>query len=154
MFTLNPLYSQNQISNNIDSKAVDDLSSWSISLSSDSIELATGTPPCDRNRLMKTGYIRIHHEIFLHLLNTQKINSVEDSSITQYPTPVSNIVIIRTNSVRPLKALLFNTSGQELGRYNLNFGKNQINVKDLPSGWYTLKVYEEELYLDSFRFVK
>ena len=81
MFTLNPLYSQNQISNNIDSKAVDDLSSWSISLSSDSIELATGTPPCDRNRLMKTGYIRIHHEIFLHLFNTQKINSVEDSSI-------------------------------------------------------------------------
>ena len=80
----------------------------------------------------------------------------ENTNITAYPNPTSDIVFIKFtgNDFIYSKAELYSLDGKLLRINDLNSDINQVNCKELPNGEYILRVKQKEQVLRSFKVVK
>ncbi len=63
------------------------------------------------------------------------------NSISVSPNPAHNLAVISLrNNVKPLKVLLFNSMGQQLGSYNMNNESLTIDVSKLNAGTYFINI--------------
>ena len=111
----------------------------------------------DRNPVLGINYYRLKQIDFdgkFDLSNVRSVNFKGDSQVSLFPNPASDLITVSNAFSEPLTAYLFNSLGQEIDRYELDVGQNQINIQLLPSGWYTLKIYQTEVHTSSLRFVK
>jgi len=76
------------------------------------------------------------------------VDFTSENNWNVYPNPASSIVIVTASpdalispdSYREQQFQLFNAYGQEVKIQNLVIGKNEINISNLPSGIYFLKI--------------
>ena len=78
------------------------------------------------------------------LLCTNIVNAIENikdkSNIAVYPNPAKEVLIIKNEELRMENYSIFNVSGQILMQGALSTETTNINVKELPSGMYFVKV--------------
>jgi hypothetical protein len=68
----------------------------------------------------------------------------KSSDINLYPNPAVDELFIETEVERSLKVDIYTISGVKVYSENLVKGKSSISVKDLSSGIYLVKVYDEQ----------
>ncbi len=74
------------------------------------------------------------------------------NQLNVYPNPIENTIHIQAeNGVKINKIVLYNSSGIQLKETN---GTEELNVQDLPSGLYILKVMNEQNQTSVFKLVK
>ena len=79
-------------------------------------------------------------------------HSLSQSQLNVYPNPIENTIHIQTeNGFTINKTVLYNSSGIKLKEAN---GTKELNVEDLPSGLYILKVMNEKNQTSVFKLVK
>lgn len=66
-----------------------------------------------------------------------------ETSINLYPNPVTDELYIKTEGTKSLKIDIYSISGVKVYSENLENGKNSISVKELGSGIYIVKLYDE-----------
>ena len=71
-------------------------------------------------------------------LNTN-VFSIDDTHI--YPNPVQNRLTIQSNKIEIQKVEIYSVLGKKIKEIERSF--NNINVDDLSSGLYLLKIYSE-----------
>lgn len=80
----------------------------------------------------------------------------ENTNITAYPNPTSDIVFVKFTGDEFLKskAELFTSDGKLLKILELNSEINQLNVKQLSNGEYFLRISKKGQVLRSFKIIK
>lgn len=84
------------------------------------------------------------------VLQTEE-NSVLENSITMYPNPVKNILNLNTDNITLTKVEIFSVLGKKKKELTTNL--NKIDVEDLSSGLYLIKVYAVDISYTT-KFIK
>jgi len=73
-----------------------------------------------------------------------------------YPNPTSSFLNLRIENytIENLKYSLFDISGKEISNQKIKNSETQINMSNLPSALYFLKVIEEGKLLKTFKIIK
>jgi len=126
-----------QIGNDIDGEASADFSGRSVSLSGDGFALAIGAPFNDGLNGVDSGHVRVY--------DLKKILSTNDDVALHhfklYPNPVTNEFVIQLQEGQTFEAIeIYNT----LGRLVLASKNLTVNVEELPSGVYIVKIFSKE----------
>ena len=98
---------------------------------------------------MEVDYVRVYQETALSSTDEVKLND-----IILYPNPVTDNLIIKTNSIfSGYYAKVFSVLGQEVGSVELNEQQNNINLSHLRKGIYLVKI-ETENGIKTFKIIK
>ncbi len=98
---------------------------------------------------MEVDYVRVYQETALSSSDEVKLND-----IILYPNPVTDNLIIKTNSnFSGYYAKIFSVLGQEVGSVVLNENENNINVAHLRKGIYLVKIASEN-GIKTFKIIK
>ena len=60
--------------------------------------------------------------------------------LVAWPNPVSEVLNVELNELRPVRADLFNSAGQRVRSVVLRSGRNAIDVSEFPAGVYLLRL--------------
>ena len=71
-----------------------------------------------------------------HFPNPQGVDENDDMAISVYPNPAHDFITIRANNDLPLQSDLYSVTGQKV----LSSTENEINVSDLESGIYFVRI--------------
>jgi len=83
------------------------------------------------------------------------LNEVEAiRAIAVYPNPVSKYFMITSPQVEIDEVEIFNTMGQLVKTQKLSLANNVINIEELASGTYYLRIYNEGQFLKSDKVIK
>lgn len=75
-------------------------------------------------------------------------------SIAVYPNPASQYFMITSPQVTIDKVEIYNTTGQLVKTQQLSASDNKINVEQLESGIYYVRIYSEGKYMKSDKIIK
>lgn len=75
-------------------------------------------------------------------------------SITVFPNPTSQYFTVNSNRTTIDKLEIYNNIGQVVKTEKLQQTDNKINVQELPTGIYYLKIYNEGKFLKTERLIK
>ena len=129
-----------QLYTDIDGESAEDESGFSVSLSANAKIVAIGARNNDDNG-NNSGHVRVYS-----LVNTLSINDYEvKNDITLYPIPVSDIVNIKISNGAIEKVAVYDLSGKHLK----DFSGKQINIENLRSGIYLLKIFTQTSVINS-----
>jgi hypothetical protein len=128
-----------QQGSDIDGEAANDLSGWSVSLSSDGSTVAIGALSNDGNGT-NAGHVRIYS---LNSANNIAVMPSKQSFYT-YPNPSSNELNIKIESnLLGSKFRIINSLGQEIKQGELRSLSSAIDVSKLPKGNYIIQIGTE-----------
>ena len=83
------------------------------------------------------------------------LNEVEAiRAIAVYPNPVSKYFMITSPQVEIDEVEIFNTMGQLVKTQKLSLANNVINIEELASGTYYLRIYNQGQFLKSDKVIK
>jgi len=83
------------------------------------------------------------------------VNNFESfSSISVYPNPVSKYFMITSPQVAIDEVEIFNTMGQLVKTQKLSLANNVINIEELASGTYYLRIYNQGQFMKSDKVIK
>ncbi len=83
------------------------------------------------------------------------VNNFESfNSISVYPNPVSKYFMITSPQVEIDEVEIFNTMGQLVKTQKLTLANNVINIEELASGTYYLRIYNQGQFLKSDKVIK
>ena len=83
------------------------------------------------------------------------LNEVEAiRAIAVYPNPVSKYFMITSPQVEIDEVEIFNTMGQLVKTQKLSLANNVINIEELASGTYYLRIYNDGQFLKSDKVIK
>jgi hypothetical protein len=83
------------------------------------------------------------------------LNEVEAiRAIAVYPNPVSKYFMITSPQIPIDEVEIFNTMGQFVKTQKLSLANNVINIEELASGTYYLRIYNEGQFLKSDKVIK
>lgn len=68
-------------------------------------------------------------------------NEINDNQFAVFPNPVNQELFVESN--KNGKLTVYNQTGQKVSEFNLSTGKNKLNVGDLHSGIYLLKIFAD-----------
>lgn len=113
------------------------------------------------NELYIAGrFTKINGNTFNNIVRWEDSNGINHNSITEnkqlniFPNPANNFVSIGVNSNNSnLNAdlIISDINGKQLQKQNLSNNSQIINIEDLPSGIYIVKVYnEKEVFVGKF----
>lgn len=90
---------------------------------------------------------------YSNAVGIQELTNNAHHIVSAYPNPVSNDLNISLdkNSPENYSIEIINGLGQIVLKTNYT---NKINVSDLPKGFYVLKLSTNNIYADSFKFIK
>lgn len=83
------------------------------------------------------------HQILVQLKNVDAIEELE-SLIAVYPNPATDV--LNVESPQKAEAHLMNLAGQEIGVYQLDAGRNQLDLKDLSPGSYLVEIKNNKIF--------
>ena len=63
-----------------------------------------------------------------------------------FPNPASDNVYIVSPCIEQVKGELINLQGQVVKSFSLQPNSNKIDVQEVPSGFYVLRIHDEENY--------
>ena len=72
------------------------------------------------------------------------VPEMDDMEIEIYPNPTSGILNIGIPGNRSSELMLYNSNGQEIMKMHLNQSHNNIDVSDLKSGLYFVRILSED----------
>lgn len=104
---------------------------FSVSLNSNGSSVAIGAPFTDGS-VFNLGQVRVYD-----LTNVLSVKNIDKKYFSLYPNPISNILHIKTNHYDLNKVIIYNNLGQIIFSTNSNI----INVENLKSGIYFIKVF-------------
>jgi hypothetical protein len=83
------------------------------------------------------------------------VNNFESfNSVSVYPNPVSKYFMITSPQVEIDEVEIFNAMGQLVKTQELSLANNVINIEELASGTYYLRIYNEGQFLKSDKVIK
>jgi Secretion system C-terminal sorting domain/Pregnancy-associated plasma protein-A len=85
-------------------------------------------------------------------LNTANFNAI--NAIRVYPNPVSQYFMISSLQTQIDEVEIYNTLGQLVKNQKLTQSNNVINIEELASGTYYLRIYNEGKFLKSDKVIK
>lgn len=72
-----------------------------------------------------------------------ELNESIKSNFRIYPNPTNGEFIIENYNLNPIRVELYNSKGQQIKQFDLQLSKNRINLTDLNSGIYYMKLITE-----------
>ncbi|HQV53695.1 MAG: T9SS type A sorting domain-containing protein [Flavobacteriales bacterium] len=73
-------------------------------------------------------------------LSTSVQEPLNAGVLVAWPNPVSEVLNVELNELRPVRADLFNSAGQRVRSVVLRSGRNAIDVSEFPAGVYLLRL--------------
>ncbi|NJN77003.1 MAG: T9SS type A sorting domain-containing protein [Saprospiraceae bacterium] len=68
-------------------------------------------------------------------------NDFNAKPVSVYPNPVKDILIIE-NAIG--SAILYNSTGQQIRQFNITSNRFEVNLDDLPTGLYNLRIAKSD----------
>ena len=103
--------------------------------------IVTNTIATTRNSLLSSPGLAVNNFEYFNLIRI-------------YPNPTSDHFMVASQKVSVDKVEIFNTVGQLVKSQNITPMNNRINIEDLASGTYYLRIYNEGQFLKSDKIIK
>jgi hypothetical protein len=153
------VYSENggtwtQLGNDIEGESADDLSGWTVSISSDGTQVAIGAVLNDGNGI-NAGHVRIYKEMPLDVDNNCYDNAAcggTNQKLEIFPNPVVDQLQLHYEGEINEICLI---SSQGFTKYTFEKVRDlhQINIQQIPSGLYALMVRIDDKWIMK-KFIK
>lgn len=92
-----------------------------------------------------TNQLALTEKDYSYVYNvTVGINSVKNGSVSYYPNPANSIVNLEISDNAVSQCQIYNSNGQLISTYLLKQGKNIINVSNLITGLYIIKIQTQK----------
>ena len=82
------------------------------------------------------------------------VTDYEDGSITAYPNPTDHNITITNTLQGNFHYQIFNVQGQLLDTQSTSDAQCSFNVDNYPAGYYFIKIFEDQKYYKTLKFVK
>ena len=82
------------------------------------------------------------------------VTDYEEGSISAYPNPTNNLITITNTLQGSFNYQIFNVQGQLLDSKNTSDTHCSFNVGRYPAGYYFIKIFEDQKYYKTLKFVK
>ena len=129
-----------QIGNDIDGEAAQDMSGWSVSLSSDGSIIAIGAPFNDGNG-NSSGHVRVYENTSVGI-----IENTINTEVSIYPNPTTGLVVIKNEKLIIKNVEVFDIYGKEVypkvksQKTNIKSQKYELDLSKEAKGIYIIKV--------------
>ncbi len=122
-----------------------EIGSYTFELNNDTLDFTLINDDCTSRATRHTTNIWTNQII---CTTTDQIEPIENKQITTYPNPVvASFFINIEGSTRESKYNIYNQRGEEVISGRLSNGENRLNLDELPSGIYFLKIMSSDLYM-------
>lgn len=95
-----------------------------------------------------------HDSMSFDLLDWTGVDEVEAVSYSLYPNPTHDQITISTPEAEQTQLQIFNAMGQMLQTELLQSTHSTIDVTDYPTGVYFVKIFENQKYKGTIKFIK
>ena len=85
-------------------------------------------------------------------LNNEEIENI--NTISLFPNPTSEFISISAKKHDIDKIELFGTDGRIVKTQKLTHSNEKVDVRNLTTGIYYIKIYENDIHLKTLRFIK
>lgn len=82
------------------------------------------------------------------------VTDYEDGSISAYPNPANDLITITNTLPGNFNYQVFNIQGQLLDSKSSSDTQCSFNVSHYPAGYYLIKIFEDQKYYKTLKFVK
>lgn len=137
---------------------------WSISnptwvlsnSSSQSVNLAISSPGIGTLSVYGVNECGVSNPATLNIQSTVNIEDIEDlNEIEIFPNPTTSIVNINNRSTKLLTHLMiYDLTGKLIEKFDLNNQNNCINIEFLSTGFYILKLFDQDQIIKTTKMIK
>jgi len=113
----------------------------------------SGAYTCEITNDLLPNLIIIREAITLNIDPNLRVVEIKEEDVSIYPNPTTNWLNITTHTLHDAKLGVYDSNGRQVLSKTINGTINVLNVEDIQSGTYFLKI-EQDTILISKRFIK